>query len=254
MLTLVDLSVSIEGEPILDRFSLEVKPGEIHALMGPNGAGKSTLAKVLAGHPDYTVTHGKALFCGEDLFALPPEERARKGLFLGFQYPVEIPGVTNMEFLYHAYKMRAKERGEEIKERAEFRAQALKKMEDIGMSSSFLDRDVNSGFSGGEKKRNEILQMALLKPKLAILDETDSGLDVDAMRVVAAGVKREIGQDQGLVLITHYHRLLEYIRPDTVHVVIGGRIVKSGSVQLALELEKQGYDATVASAEGSCQL
>lgn len=236
MLIIQDLHVSIDGKEILKGFTLTINPGEIHALMGPNGAGKSTLAKIIAGHPAYEVTHGKIIFEGTDVLELAPEERAKLGLFMSFQYPLEIPGVTNFQFLHSAYSACKQAITEE-----EFEKLLMQKMEMMSMRAEFKDRSLNEGFSGGEKKRNEILQMALLEPKLAILDETDSGLDIDAMRIVAEGVKKLHTPDRALLLITHYQRLLDYIKPDFVHVVIDGKIAKSGDETLALELETQGY-------------
>lgn len=236
MLTIHDLYVSIDGKEILKGFSLQINPGEVHALMGPNGAGKSTLAKVLAGHPAYETTSGAIFFEDQNINELDPEERARLGLFMSFQYPLEIPGVTNFQFLHAAYSAC---RGT-ISE-ADFEKILEQKMTLMNMKAEFKDRSLNEGFSGGEKKRNEILQMAVLKPKMAILDETDSGLDIDAMKIVADGVKQLQTPERGLLLITHYQRLLEYIKPDFVHVVIEGKIVETGSSDLALKLEKQGY-------------
>jgi Fe-S cluster assembly ATP-binding protein len=237
MIEIQDLHVSVEGEAILQGLTLTVREGEIHAIMGPNGAGKSTLAKVLAGHPHYEVTKGSVTFCGKDLLELEVEERARLGLFMGFQYPVEIPGVKSEEFLLSAYNSKQ----ESPVSREVFQSILLEKMKRIGVSPEFAKRDVNGGFSGGEKKRNEILQMAILEPKLAILDETDSGLDIDAMRTVAEGVKGQMTQENALILITHYQRLLDYIKPHFVHVVVGGKIVESGGAELALHLEEKGY-------------
>lgn len=239
MLQIENLHASVEGQEILKGLKLAVKPGEIHALMGPNGAGKSTLAKVLAGHPAYEVTQGSMTFLDQDIAELDPEERAHLGLFMSFQYPLEIAGVSNFQFLFHAYNSGRKNPvSEEV-----FEDIVKKCAEEMHVKLTFLERDLNSGFSGGEKKRNEILQLAVLDPKLAILDETDSGLDIDAMRIVADGVKNWMSQDKGLLLITHYQRLLDYIQPNFVHVVKDGRIVRSGGPELALELEKQGYQA-----------
>lgn len=236
MLDIQDLHVSIDGKEILKGFSLKVAPGEVHALMGPNGAGKSTLAKVLAGHPAYEVTSGVILFEGQNIVELEPEERAKLGLFMSFQYPLEIPGVTNFQFLHAAYNA-----CKEVISEADFAKLLHEKMDQMNMKEEFKDRSLNEGFSGGEKKRNEILQMAVLEPKMAILDETDSGLDIDAMKIVADGVKQLLNSDRGLLLITHYQRLLEYIKPDFVHVVIEGKIVETGNHKLALKLEEQGY-------------
>lgn len=229
MLDIKHLCVEVDGKPILTGLNLSIERGQIHALMGPNGAGKSTLAKILAGHPVYEVTSGQVWFKGQDLLAMDPEERARSGLFMSFQYPLEIAGVTNRQFLEAAMKAQGKVGNIEDK------------MAALEMRPEFLDRNVNEGFSGGEKKRNEILQMALFDPDLAILDETDSGLDIDAMRVVAKGVNEMRRKDNALLLITHYQRLLDYIRPDFVHVLQEGKIVRTGGAELALELERQGY-------------
>ncbi len=237
MLDIQDLYVSIDGKEILKGFSLKVGPGEVHALMGPNGAGKSTLAKVLAGHPAYEITSGAIFFEGQNINELAPEERAKLGLFMSFQYPLEIPGVTNFQFLHAAYSACKGEITE-----AEFEKILQQKMTLMNMKAEFKDRSLNEGFSGGEKKRNEILQMAVLEPKMAILDETDSGLDIDAMKIVADGVKQLQNPERGLLLITHYQRLLDYIKPDFVHVVIDGKIVETGTSELALKLEKQGYN------------
>jgi len=241
MLKIENLHASVDGTDILKGLSLSVKPGEVHAIMGPNGSGKSTFAKALAGHPAYEVTGGTVTFEGRNLFELAPEERARAGLFLGFQYPVEIPGVSNSAFLRLAYNTVQAARGKDELDPLEFDDYVREKMKGLEMDPVFLDRSVNEGFSGGEKKRNEILQMALLEPQLAILDETDSGLDIDALRVVAGGVNRLSTADNAVVLVTHYQRLLNYIVPDYVHVLSGGRIVKSGGKELALELEQKGY-------------
>ncbi len=237
-----NLAVTIADKKIIRGLSLTVPRGEVHAIMGPNGSGKSTLAKVLAGHPDYVVTQGKVTMDGEDLLALEPDERARRGLFMAFQYPSEIPGVTIANFLRAAVQARLPE-GEEL-EATDYYAKLYEKMELLGMDRSFTSRSVNEGFSGGEKKRTEILQMAMLEPKYAVLDETDSGLDIDALKVVAHGVNSLRGPNIGILLITHYQRLLNYIVPDHVHVMVGGRIVRSGRKELALELEERGYDWT----------
>jgi Fe-S cluster assembly ATP-binding protein len=237
-----NLAVTIADKKIIRGLSLTVPRGEVHAIMGPNGSGKSTLAKVLAGHPDYVVTQGKVTMDGEDLLGLEPDERARRGLFMAFQYPSEIPGVTIANFLRAAVQARLPE-GEEL-EATDYYARLYEKMELLGMDRSFTSRSVNEGFSGGEKKRTEILQMAMLEPKYAVLDETDSGLDIDALKVVAHGVNSLRGPNIGILLITHYQRLLNYIVPDHVHVMVGGRIVRSGRKELALELEERGYDWT----------
>ncbi|MBA3815072.1 MAG: Fe-S cluster assembly ATPase SufC [Parachlamydiaceae bacterium] len=250
MLEIKELNASVEGKPILKGLNLIVKPGEIHAIMGPNGAGKSTLAKIMAGHPSYTVTGGEVLFKGQDLLEMAPEERAHAGLFMSFQYPVEIPGVSNIQFLRTAYNSNRKARGETEMSLVDFEKLLEEKMSLMDIKPEFKERSLNEGFSGGEKKRNEILQMAVLNPSLAILDETDSGLDIDAMRIVAAGVNKLMHAEMGLVLITHYQRLLDYIKPDFVHVMVNGKIVQSGGAELALELEKRGYDwLTAASTE-----
>lgn len=242
MIEIKDLHVEIEGKPIIRGFNLTVKPGEIHAIMGPNGAGKSTLAKVLAGHPAYEVTSGEVWFKGQNLLELEPADRAHLGLFMSFQYPVEIPGVSNLQFLQTAYNALRKKRGEPPLDLADFNRLLEEKMALIEIKEEFKERSLNEGFSGGEKKRNEILQMAILDPDLAILDETDSGLDIDAMRIVARGVNHFMTPEKGLLLITHYQRLLDYIKPHYVHVMLDGRLVQSGSAELALELEKRGYE------------
>jgi Fe-S cluster assembly ATP-binding protein len=242
MLSIRELSAGVGDKEILKRIDLEVRAGEVHAVMGPNGSGKSTLAQVLAGHPAYTITGGAVTYLGQDLLGMPPEERARAGLFLAFQYPVEIPGVSNASFLKAAVnEMRTREGLEEL-DAMEFLEMLETKLELIEMDKSFLNRPVNEGFSGGEKKRNEILQMAVLEPKLAILDETDSGLDIDALKVVAQGVNRLRRPDNAMILVTHYQRILSYVEPDHVHVLFDGRIVKSGGKELALQLERKGYD------------
>jgi len=236
------LRVRVGGVEIVKGLDLTVRAGEVHAVMGPNGSGKSTFAKAVVGHPLYEVTGGTIDFEGRNLFDLAPEERARAGLFLGFQYPVEIPGVSNSAFLRLAYNSVQAARGRDELDPLEFDDVAREKMKALGMDPGLLERSVNDGFSGGEKKRNEILQMALLEPRLAILDETDSGLDIDALRVVAGGVSRLITPDNAVVLVTHYQRMLNYIVPDYVHVMQGGRIVKTGGKALAEELEARGYD------------
>jgi len=237
-----NLCASVQGTPILKNMNFTVKSGEIHAIMGPNGSGKSTFSKVLAGHPDYEITSGTVLFEGKNLLELAAEERARAGVFLAFQYPIEIPGVNNSQFLRLTYNTAQAHRGREELDPLEFDDFVREKMKLLEMNPDFLDRSVNAGFSGGEKKRNEILQMALLEPRLAILDETDSGLDIDALRIVANGLNQLANKDNAIVMVTHYQRLLTYIVPDFVHVMEAGRIIKSGGKDLALELETRGYD------------
>jgi Fe-S cluster assembly ATP-binding protein len=242
LLEISDLSARVAGKEILNGVNLRVNAGEVHAIMGPNGSGKSTLAQVLAGREDYEVTRGTVMFEGRDLLAMRAEERARAGLFLGFQYPVEIPGVNNVYLLKAALNAKRKAAGEPEVDAYEFLALIRQKMKFMQMSESFLTRGVNEGFSGGEKKRNEVLQMLVLEPKLAILDETDSGLDIDALKVVSTGVNSLRDPNRAVVLVTHYQRLLDYVIPDHVHVLSGGRIVKSGDKSLAHELERRGYD------------
>jgi Fe-S cluster assembly ATP-binding protein len=242
MITIKNLCAEIDGKPILKGINLTVNKGEIHAIMGPNGAGKSTLAKVLAGHPSYNVTSGEVLFNGKNLLELEPEERAHLGLFMSFQYPVEIPGVSNIQFLRTAFNANRKARNQQELSLEEFETLLDKKMRLVDIKPEFKERNINEGFSGGEKKRNEILQMAVLEPTLALLDETDSGLDIDAMRIVAAGVNQIMNPEMGLILITHYQRLLDYIKPDFVHVMLDGKIVHSGGPEEALLLEEKGYD------------
>ncbi|MEC8428440.1 MAG: Fe-S cluster assembly ATPase SufC [Pseudomonadota bacterium] len=241
MLKIENLHASVEEKNILKGLSIEVKPGEVHAIMGPNGAGKSTMGYVLSGREGYEVESGSATLDGQDLLELEAEERARAGLFLAFQYPVEIPGVSNMEFLKAAVDAQREERGEEALSSAEFLKLAKAACKQVDLPLSFLKRGVNEGFSGGEKKRNEIMQMLLLQPKLCILDESDSGLDIDALQVVADGVNSQRSDDRSFIVVTHYQRLLDYIKPDYVHVLSDGKIVKSGDASLALELEEQGY-------------
>ncbi|WP_413441264.1 Fe-S cluster assembly ATPase SufC [Synechococcus sp. MIT S1220] len=242
LLDIVDLHASVEDNEIIKGVNLQVRSGEIHAIMGRNGSGKSTLSKVLAGHPSYEVTRGSVTYRGVDLLELEPEIRARIGVFLSFQYPVEIPGVNNLEFLRVATNARRVERGEEEMDQFEFEDLVRERLKVVQMDPAFLERSINEGFSGGEKKRNEILQMALLEPIVAILDETDSGLDIDALRIVASGVGQLAGPQNATLLITHYQRLLDLIIPDYIHVMASGRILKTGGRELALELEKTGYD------------
>ncbi|HEY9642060.1 MAG TPA: Fe-S cluster assembly ATPase SufC [Coleofasciculaceae cyanobacterium] len=242
ILTVKNLTANVDETPILKGINLEVRAGEIHAIMGPNGSGKSTFSKVLAGHPAYQVTGGEVIFQGQDLLELEPEARARSGVFLAFQYPLEIPGVSNLDFLRVAYNSKRKHEGLEEIDAFDFDELIREKLGIVKMDPSFLSRSVNEGFSGGEKKRNEILQMALLEPKLAILDETDSGLDIDALRIVAGGVNQLSNPNNAIVVITHYQRLLEYIVPDYIHVTANGRIIRTGGKELALELEERGYD------------
>lgn len=242
LLEVKNLHASVNGVEILKGINLTVRAGEVHAIMGPNGSGKSTFAKLLAGHSAYQITAGQVLFEGKDLLQLAPEQRARAGVFLAFQYPVEIPGVTNSAFLRLAYNSVQVQRGRDELDPLEFDDFVREKIKLVDMDPAFLERSVNEGFSGGEKKRNEILQMAILEPTLAILDETDSGLDIDALRVVAGGVNQLITPHNAVVLVTHYQRLLNYITPDYVHVMQGGQIVKTGGKELALELESRGYD------------
>jgi Fe-S cluster assembly ATP-binding protein len=242
VLDIKNLTATVADKQILNGITLAVNPGEVHAIMGPNGSGKSTLAQVLAGHPAYEVTGGEVTFDGHDLLEMEAEARAQAGVFLAFQYPIEIPGVSNAYFLRAAYNEVRKARGEEEVDPIEFLDLVEEKAKLVEMDPAFLNRSVNMGFSGGEKKRNEILQMAVLEPKLAILDETDSGLDIDALRVVADGVNKLRRADRATIVVTHYQRLLNYIVPDFVHVLAGGRIVKSGGKELALELEARGYD------------
>ena len=242
MLKISNLSARIEGKDILKGLNLEVKPGEVHAIMGPNGSGKSTLANVLAGREEYEVTEGSVTYLGEDLLELAPEERAWKGIFLAFQYPVEIPGVSNMNFLRTALNETRKANGLEELGGKDFLALVRERAKLVEMDADLMNRNLNVGFSGGEKKRNEIFQMAMLQPKLGILDETDSGLDIDALRIVAGGVNTLRATDNAFIVVTHYQRLLDHIVPDVVHVMADGRIIKSGPKELALELEAKGYD------------
>ena len=241
MLKISKLTVTVDGKTILNGLDLEVGPGEVHAIMGPNGSGKSTLANVIAGRAGYQVTGGSVSFLGQDLLSLAPEKRAREGVFLAFQYPVEIPGVANVYLLKEAVNATRQHRGEEKLDAMDFLKLVREKLKLLQMKEEFLYRSVNEGFSGGEKKRNEIFQMAMLEPRLAVLDETDSGLDIDALKVVAGGVNALRSPDRSVILVTHYQRLLDYIVPDRVHVLAGGRIVRSGDKGLALELEAQGY-------------
>lgn len=241
MLTIKNLEAAVEGTQILKDLNLNIKPGEIHAIMGPNGAGKSTLGNVLAGREEYEVLGGTATLNGKDILALEPEERAREGVFLAFQYPVEIPGVSNLEFLKVSVDSIREQQGKEPLSSVEFLKLAREKCKAVDLEQSFLKRGVNEGFSGGEKKRNELLQMMLLEPQLCILDETDSGLDIDALQVVANGVNAMRSADRSFIIVTHYQRLLDYIVPDFVHVLANGRIVKTGGKELALELEEKGY-------------
>ncbi len=242
ILSVQDLTAEVDGTQILKGLNLEVKAGEIHAIMGPNGSGKSTFSKVLAGHPDYTVTGGTVTFLGQNLLEMEPEERARSGVFLAFQYPIEIPGVSNLDFLRVSYNSKRKHQGLDELDAFDFDELVQQKLDVVKMDPAFLSRSVNEGFSGGEKKRNEILQMALLEPKLSILDETDSGLDIDALKIVSNGVNQLTTPENAIILITHYQRLLNYIEPDYVHVMECGRIVTTGGKELALELEERGYD------------
>ncbi len=242
MLEIKDLYVSTENKQILKGLNLLVKKGEIHAIMGPNGAGKSTLAKVLAGHPSYEVTHGEIWYQGQNLLEMEPEERAHLGLFMSFQYPIEIPGVSNIEFLRLSFNAIRKANKEPEMAVEDFKIFLMGKMKLMEVKPEFMERNLNEGFSGGEKKKNEILQMAVLNPKLAILDETDSGLDIDAMRIVANGVNQIMSPEMGLILITHYQRLLDYIKPDFVHVMMDGKITLSGGADLSMKLEEKGYD------------
>ena len=242
VLEIKNLHANIGDTPILKGINLIVNYGEIHAIMGKNGSGKSTLAKVIAGHPSYTVTGGDVIFDDNSILSTPPEERAQSGIFLGFQYPIEIPGVTNIDFLRLAYNSRQKAKGLTELEPLEFFEVIHSKLGIVGMDGSFLTRNVNEGFSGGEKKRNEILQMALLDTKVSILDETDSGLDIDALKIVANGVNSLATSSNAIILITHYQRLLDYIQPDFIHIMQDGQIIRTGSKELALELEEKGYD------------
>jgi Fe-S cluster assembly ATP-binding protein len=251
VLEIKNLHAGIDGNEILKGINLTVKKGEIHAIMGPNGSGKSTLAKVLAGHPAYQVTRGEVSYEGKSLLEMPPDQRAREGVFMAFQYPIEVPGVSNAQFLRLAYNEKRKHLGEEELDPLEFKDLLKERAKVVEMDASFMMRSVNEGFSGGEKKRNEILQMAVLQPKLAVLDETDSGLDIDALRIVAGGVNQLHNPDNAIILVTHYQRLLNYIVPDYVHVLSNGQIVKEGGKDLALELEQKGYDWLKTASESS---
>jgi Fe-S cluster assembly ATP-binding protein len=250
ILSVKGLMANVDETPILKGLDLEVRAGEVHAIMGPNGSGKSTFSKVLAGHPAYTVTGGEVVFQGQNLLEMEAADRARNGVFLAFQYPLEIPGVSNLDFLRVAYNSRRKAQGLEEVDTFDFDDLVEEKLDIVKMNSSFLNRSVNEGFSGGEKKRNEILQMAILAPKLAILDETDSGLDIDALKIVANGVNQLTNSENATIMITHYQRLLDYIVPDFVHVMAQGRIIRSGGKELALELESRGYDWVLEEALG----
>lgn len=242
MLKIIDLHATVEGIEILKGINLEIHAGEVHAVMGPNGSGKSTLSKVIAGHPAYEVTKGQVIFEGEDILELEPDERARKGVFLAFQYPVEVPGVSNAMLIRQGVNNIRKERGLDELDPLEFEDFIQDKLKIVQMDDRFMDRSVNDGFSGGEKKRNEILQLAAMEPKLALMDETDSGLDIDALRIVSEGINQIKSDKNAFLLVTHYQRILNYITPDKVHVLMGGRIVKSGGKELALQLEEKGYD------------
>jgi len=241
MLEIIDLHANIEDKEILKGLTLKINKGEVHSIMGPNGSGKSTLASILAGKEDYEITKGDILFNGESIMEMAPEERAQEGIFLAFQYPIEIPGVTNSYFLREALNSIRKSKGDKPLKPVEFVKIAKEKIKDLKMDESLLNRSLNEGFAGGEKKRNEILQMSILNPCMSILDETDSGLDIDALQIVANGVNANRGDDKSFLVITHYQRLLNYIVPDFVHVLVGGKIVKSGDKSLALELESKGY-------------
>lgn len=242
LLSIKNIHASVEGKQILKGINLDIQPGEVHAIMGPNGSGKSTLASVLAGREEYEVTEGSVEFDGKDMLELSPEDRAREGLFLAFQYPVEIPGVSTTNFIKTALNEKRKYQGQDPLDAVSFLKMMKQKIDLVEIDKSLLTRSINEGFSGGEKKRNEIFQMAMLEPKLAILDETDSGLDIDALRIVANGVNKLRTPERGVIVITHYQRLLDYLQPDFVHVLVNGRIVKSGTKELALELEEKGYD------------
>ena len=242
MISIKKLKANIEGKEILSGVDLQVNAGEVHAIMGPNGSGKSTLANVLSGNDNYEITGGEVNFIGKELFELSPEDRAREGLFLAFQYPIEIPGISNATFLQTALNEIRKYRGEEELSPKEFLAMMREKAKIVGMDDSLISRAVNAGFSGGEKKRNEIFQLLMLQPKLAILDETDSGLDIDALKIVSEGVNEFKSNDNAVILVTHYQRLLDYIVPDFIHVLYNGKIIRSGGKELALELEEKGYD------------
>ncbi|NTW18499.1 MAG: Fe-S cluster assembly ATPase SufC [Nostocales cyanobacterium W4_Combined_metabat2_030] len=250
ILSVKNLTADVDGTPILKGLNLQIRAGEVHAIMGPNGSGKSTFSKVLAGHPAYTVTGGEVVFQNQNLLEMEAAERSRNGVFLAFQYPLEIPGVSNLDFLRVAYNSRRKAQGLEEVDAFDFDDLVEEKLDIVKMNSSFLSRSVNEGFSGGEKKRNEILQMAILEPKLAILDETDSGLDIDALKIVANGVNQLTNSENATIMITHYQRLLDYIIPDFVHVMAQGQIIKSGGKELALELESRGYDWVLEEALG----
>ncbi len=249
MLTIKNLHATVEGEEILKGINLEIKAGEIHAIMGPNGSGKSTLAKIIAGHPSYEVTRGEIIYEGEDLAEMDPDERARKGVFMAFQYPVEIPGVSNSMLMRESYNEIRKEQGLDPLDPLEFEDYITEKLNLVEMDAKFLERNVNAGFSGGEKKRNEILQMAVLNPRLSLLDETDSGLDIDALRIVSEGINKLSGKENAVMLVTHYQRILNYITPDYVHVLVNGQIQKSGGKELAIKLEEHGYEWVTAKTE-----
>jgi Fe-S cluster assembly ATP-binding protein len=251
MLEIINLHAGVQGNEILRGIDLKVDVSEVHAIMGPNGSGKSTLAQVLAGRDSYVVTEGKVIYNGKDLLAMAPEDRAREGVFMAFQYPVEIPGVSNTYFLKAGLNAIRKQRGLEELDAIEFLSLVKVKAKVVDMDESLFNRPVNFGFSGGEKKRNEIFQMAVLEPRLAILDETDSGLDIDALRIVAEGINKLRNKDNAIIVVTHYQRLLNYVLPDFVHVLVDGRIVKSGGKELALELEEKGYDWVRESPEGT---